>query len=266
MTRSAGFAPLSPGEGWKAALRASLHGAPVEDLARTALQDELANLVAAVTDDAAAPLLSGLRVRHDGLPQAWRDNGNLMLAASDAGEVEMTNGFGGEPPAGALLLLGRSARLHKANLSGLGGLIAVGDEANLYAATISVRGPSSALVGEKTTATFAAQLDARNGGAIVVGADGMWANAVRIITDDMHAIRDMKTGRRLNGRGGRVIVGAHVWLSEQVALVGDCRIGAGAAVGMGAIVTRDLPPNSVCVGRPAKPVRRGVCWTREDDA
>jgi acetyltransferase-like isoleucine patch superfamily enzyme len=40
-----------------------------------------------------------------------------------------------------------------------------------------------------------------------------------------------------------------------VIVVGDVRIGRGCVVGTGAVVTKDLPPNSICVGVPAKPIR-----------
>ena len=40
-----------------------------------------------------------------------------------------------------------------------------------------------------------------------------------------------------------------------VTIVGNVRIGHGCIVGAGAVVTSDLPPNTVCVGIPAKPIR-----------
>ena len=38
-------------------------------------------------------------------------------------------------------------------------------------------------------------------------------------------------------------------------IVGNVRIGKGCIVGAGAVVTRDLPANTICVGVPAKPVK-----------
>jgi acetyltransferase-like isoleucine patch superfamily enzyme len=150
-------------------------------------------------------------------------------------------------------------------MMGTGSLIVIGDNARLDAVTLSVKDKSVIMIGEQTTATFAAQLDSRNGGAILVGPDGMWANDLRIITDDMHAIRDVESGARINRFGGRVLIGRHVWFGERAAVIGDCRIGADTVIGMGALVTNaDLPPNSVCVGWPARPIRTGTTWLRED--
>jgi chloramphenicol O-acetyltransferase type B len=38
-------------------------------------------------------------------------------------------------------------------------------------------------------------------------------------------------------------------------VVGTVTVGRGAIVGAGSLVTRDLPPETVCVGRPARPVK-----------
>lgn len=38
-------------------------------------------------------------------------------------------------------------------------------------------------------------------------------------------------------------------------IVGPVRIGRGCIIGAGSVVTRDLPPYTVCVGVPAKPIR-----------
>ena len=38
-------------------------------------------------------------------------------------------------------------------------------------------------------------------------------------------------------------------------VLGNVTIGYGAIIGAGSLVTRDMPPNTVCVGRPARPIR-----------
>jgi acetyltransferase-like isoleucine patch superfamily enzyme len=39
-------------------------------------------------------------------------------------------------------------------------------------------------------------------------------------------------------------------------VVGNVTVGDGCIVGAGSVVTRDLPPGFVCVGAPARPIRR----------
>lgn len=243
------------------------HGALIDDAFMARLADEMTRraLAAGVGPDWTPPLLSELRVRRDGLPDHWTANGNLVLAGPDAAEVAPQQAFVPTPPSDCLFVLGAHVRLNRAAMVSAGGLLVIGDRSNLYASAMSVHDRSTILIGEQTTSTFDAQLDARNGGAIVVGADGMWANGVRFMTDDMHAIRDLKTGARLNGFGGRIVLEPHVWLGEQVQVMAGARIGTDTVVGAGALVKgQSLPPNSVCVGRPARPVRRGTTWSRED--
>ncbi len=242
-------------------------GAPVDAAFMALLADEMTRraMAAGAGPDWVPPKLSGLRVRRAGLPDRWTSNGNLLLAGPNASDVEPQPSFIPIPPTNCLFVLGANVRLARAALVSEGALLVIGDHANLYASAMSVQGRSTILIGEHTTSTFDAQLDARNGGAILVGADGMWANGVRFITDDMHAIRDLKTGARLNGFGGKIVLEPHVWLGEHVQVMAGCRIGTDTVVGAGALVKgQTLPPNSVCVGRPARPVRRGTTWSRED--
>jgi acetyltransferase-like isoleucine patch superfamily enzyme len=47
------------------------------------------------------------------------------------------------------------------------------------------------------------------------------------------------------------------------------RVGDGCIVGSGAVVTKDLPPNSIAVGNPAKVIRSGIrtkAWGVLEDA
>jgi len=55
--------------------------------------------------------------------------------------------------------------------------------------------------------------------------------------------------------GGDVVVEPQAHVGMGAIVLEGRRIGAGTVVGAGAVVNRDLPPNTVCVGVPAKPIR-----------
>ena len=218
-----------------------------------------------VLEGPASPITTNLQVRRNGLPEWWTASNNLMLAAPDASVADIQMGYMGMPISGAVVVFGADAKLGSLGLNAAGGFVVVGDRANLFASTISTFGMGTVLIGEQTTSTMRARIDARNGGIVLVGADSMWAHNVRFLTDDMHAIRDLETGKRLNHFGGRIVLERHVWLGEDVTLMGDCGVGADTIVGRGSFVKNvNLPPNSVCVGAPARAVRSGVTWSRED--
>lgn len=53
-----------------------------------------------------------------------------------------------------------------------------------------------------------------------------------------------------------IIVEDTVWLGADVILLAGAKIGQGTIVGAGAVVVGELPPHTVCVGVPAKPIKR----------
>lgn len=53
-----------------------------------------------------------------------------------------------------------------------------------------------------------------------------------------------------------VEIGSDVLIGFGSILVGSITIGDGCIVGAGSVVTRDLPPYTICVGVPARPIRR----------
>lgn len=52
-----------------------------------------------------------------------------------------------------------------------------------------------------------------------------------------------------------VHIGRNVWLGEQVCILPGVTIGDGAIVGANSVVTRDIPPNSIAAGNPARVIR-----------
>lgn len=52
-----------------------------------------------------------------------------------------------------------------------------------------------------------------------------------------------------------ITIGENVWLGARVAVLPGVTIGDNSVVGIGSVVTRDVPPNTVVVGNPARHVR-----------
>lgn len=52
-----------------------------------------------------------------------------------------------------------------------------------------------------------------------------------------------------------VRIGNNVWLGEQVCVLPGVTIGDGTIVGANAVVTRDIPPNSIVAGNPARVIK-----------
>lgn len=55
---------------------------------------------------------------------------------------------------------------------------------------------------------------------------------------------------------GDVYIGNDVWIGEDVFIMSGIKIGDGCCIGAKSVVTKDLPPYSICVGSPCKPVKK----------
>ena len=60
--------------------------------------------------------------------------------------------------------------------------------------------------------------------------------------------------------GGQIVVGNEVWIGAGVIVLSGVTIGDRSVIGAGSVVTKDIPPDSVAVGMPARVIR-----TRELD-
>lgn len=99
------------------------------------------------------------------------------------------------------------------------------------------------------------------GEAIIVGNDFIMSWGIWLRLSDSHAIIDLKTKSMLN-LPSTIIIHPHVWLGQDVIVMGGNDIGAGSIIGARAVVTKSVPGASVAVGMPAKVVRTGVSWSR----
>jgi galactoside O-acetyltransferase len=56
-------------------------------------------------------------------------------------------------------------------------------------------------------------------------------------------------------RRGRIRIGAHAVIGTNAVVQTDVEVGEGAIVGSGSVVTRDVPPWTINLGAPARPIR-----------
>ena len=97
---------------------------------------------------------------------------------------------------------------------------------------------------------------------MIIGSECMIAHDIEIRTGDSHSILDVETGERLN-KAKDVFIGDHVWVGAYAKILKGVTIQKGSIVALGAIVTKNIPENSIVAGNPAKLVKSGVSWCRE---
>lgn len=97
---------------------------------------------------------------------------------------------------------------------------------------------------------------------ISLGEDCMLSGNIDIRNGDSHSIIDIASNERIN-YAEDIIIGNHVWIGNNVQILKGVRIGEDSIIGTRTVVTKDIKPNTIVVGTPAKVVREGVTWNRE---
>ena len=141
----------------------------------------------------------------------------------------------------------RMARLHVR----LRGKLRVGD--NVYIGRrAAVLAPNRVELGDNVAigADFHVESD------LVAGSDILISSRVAIVGRD-HAFDDPERSVYWEGRtpSGEVRLEGDNLIGFGTIIIAPVTIGRGAIVGAGSVVTRDLPPDTICVGAPARPIR-----------
>ncbi|WP_172135593.1 EpsG family protein [Adlercreutzia sp. ZJ473] len=89
---------------------------------------------------------------------------------------------------------------------------------------------------------------------ISMGSNVYFAAGVRFLTHDVIALMlRTKLGREdINERVGSIEIGNNVFVGADTTLLYDIKIGSNVIVAAGSLVSKDIPDNSVCAGRPAR--------------
>lgn len=100
---------------------------------------------------------------------------------------------------------------------------------------------------------------------IQAGSYCSFATNLTLMIDMNHDYRSVTTATAsfLNGcektirvrRKGQIIIQNDVWIGHNVILMSGIKIGNGAVIGAGSVVTKDIPPYSIVAGNPCKVIK-----------
>jgi acetyltransferase-like isoleucine patch superfamily enzyme len=90
----------------------------------------------------------------------------------------------------------------------------------------------------------------RSAVSVHIGHNCMLAENCFITDADWHDIYH----RIYPGKRAAVQIGNNVWLADSVSVCKGVTIGDNCVVGTASVVTRDLPPNTIAAGNPARPI------------
>jgi len=137
-----------------------------------------------------------------------------------------------------------------------GGPLEIGDRVHIHRGTFIQTGTGGCIcIGEETHIQPRCQLSAYGGGSIQIGRRVEIAPNCAFYPYN-HTIFHQESIRNqpCYTKGG-IIIGDDAWLGFGVIVLDGVRVGKGAVVGAGAVVTRDIPDNAIAVGTPARVVK-----------
>lgn len=133
------------------------------------------------------------------------------------------------------------------------GEIVLGDEVRVWSSIVTAKlytGKGGKLIVGRNSRLNGVHIDARV--LVQIGDNVRMAPYTIILDSDFHDVKDHFS----DGLSKPTIIEDNVWLATRSTILKGVRIGKGSVVAAGAVVTKDVPPNCIVAGVPAKVIRR----------
>ncbi|MFA7062341.1 MAG: acyltransferase [Pedobacter sp.] len=93
-------------------------------------------------------------------------------------------------------------------------------------------------------------------GGIKIGSNVIMGPGVRIFSEN-HNYEDISVPIRLQGETRKgVVIEDNCWIGSGVTILGGVTIGSGSVIAAGSVVTKNIPPQSIVAGIPAKVIKK----------
>lgn len=147
-------------------------------------------------------------------------------------------------------------------INGENNTIIIEENVKLRKSNIIVRGSNcSVTIGKGTTFGGVRIVNVGTGNKVEIGENCLFSDHIEIWASDTHSIFNKKN-EQIN-KEKPIIIGNDVWIGSRVIILKGTEISNGAIVGMGAIVSKNVPEKSISVGVPNRVIKDNVHWTNE---
>ena len=97
------------------------------------------------------------------------------------------------------------------------------------------------------------------GANLDVGKLCMFSNNIYLRNTDSHKVISLEDNQIMNPSKD-IRLGEHVWIGQNATILKGVTVGDNAIIAMGAVVTKDVPANSIAAGNPSRIVKTGITW------
>ena len=157
------------------------------------------------------------------------------------------------------IFLGSNIKLSQASIEiGQNSVLEISDGVTI-SGKIFVGKNSVIKIGQNLSVTANLVIRAAESTVIEIGDGCLFGSDVIIRSYDGHPVYDAVTRIRLNS-GKSIHIGAHVWISDRAVILKGSRVGDASIIGLGSVLTGEVPKNSIAAGNPARVVKSGIVW------
>lgn len=116
-------------------------------------------------------------------------------------------------------------------------------------ARVKIMSPQKVEIGDDVRINSDSKIAGQRG--IIIGSHVRISYNVNLVTEN-HEYRERRPISEQGYYGGPIVIGDGVWLGVNVVVMPGIKIGEGAIVGANAVVTKDVKPNTIVGGVPAR--------------
>ncbi|MDP5230066.1 MAG: acyltransferase [Cellulophaga sp.] len=147
-------------------------------------------------------------------------------------------------------------------INGLNNTLYISKDVKLRKANIIIRGSNCHVeIGKGTTFGGVRIINVGVDNKINIGENCLFSDHIEIWASDTHSIYN-EYNEKIN-KEKPIKIGDNVWVGSHVIVLKGTEINDGAIIGMGTIVSKNIPKSTISVGVPNRVINENVHWTNE---